>query len=110
MKDLLRITHVKDEICEIRVNIEDDGDSELLGATFLGILAKDNGDLKKAIIDAVFCYLCNEDEELAAVAERSMHEVQPTEGIQPALLIDDEILNELMSAKREADEKNNIAS
>ena len=98
MKDLLRITHVKDEICEIRVNIEDDGYSELLGATFLGILAKDNGDLKKAIIDAVFCYLCNEDEELAAVAE------------QPALLIDDEILNELMSAKREADEKNNIAS
>lgn len=52
MKELLRITHLRGDVCEIKVDLQDEGDGEQLASAILGILGK-GGEARVAIMAAV---------------------------------------------------------
>lgn len=56
MKELLRITHLRDDVCEIKVDLQGDGDGEQLASAILGILGK-GGMARVAILAAVDTYM-----------------------------------------------------
>lgn len=78
MKDLFKITLIEDNLCQIEANIENDDEGELLSATLLGILGRDEGRLKAAILSAVFAYAEIDPEELSKIVMRDMMPIVPS--------------------------------
>lgn len=72
MKELLKITHINDDICEIVSNISSEEDEELLSACILGILGRDSQRLRDAIMVAAMAYLLGDKDELRDITKKTM--------------------------------------
>ena len=55
-KDLLRITHVKDDICEIRIGLDTEEKAMMLSDILLGVMVK-SPRLARAVIAAASMYV-----------------------------------------------------
>ena len=71
MKELLRITNIKEDICEVNCEMDCQEDEETLSAAILGVMCQDER-VADAINAASDCYRQNTEEAQRVVREASM--------------------------------------
>lgn len=61
MKELLKITHLKDGVCEAKCDIENEHEKQMMAAAILGLMDKDK-ELAHALMNACFNYALHRKE------------------------------------------------
>lgn len=61
MKELLKITHLKDGVCEAKCDIENEQEKQMTAAAILGLMDKDK-ELAHALMNACFNYALHRKE------------------------------------------------
>ena len=72
MKELLKITHLKDGVCEAKCDLQNEHEKQMMAAAILGLMDKDK-DLAQALLNACFNYAIHRKEvsEMNALAIKS---------------------------------------
>ena len=72
MKELLKITHLKDGVCEAKCDLQNEQEKQMTAAAILGLMDKDK-DLAQALMNACFNYALHRKEvsEMNALAIKS---------------------------------------
>lgn len=63
MKDLLKITHIKDDVCKVDVNLGDNEDGELLASALFSALLNGGARIKAAFFAALCAYLETDEKD-----------------------------------------------
>ena len=71
MKELLKITNVKDDVCEISANLEINEDVEMLSAALLGAMCQSE-DMARAVMAAANTFVNDKEEVTKVTATSSM--------------------------------------
>lgn len=72
MKELLKITHLKDGVCEAKCDLQNEQEKQMAAAAILGLMDKDK-DLAQALMNACFNYALHRKKvsEMNALAIKS---------------------------------------
>lgn len=72
MKELLKITHLKDNVCEAKCDLQNEQEKQMTAAAILGLMDKDK-ELAQALMNACFNYALHRKEvsEMNALAIKS---------------------------------------
>ena len=63
MKELLKITFIQEDVCEVKSDVTDYEDGQQLAAALLGVLVKGNTALQSAILAATAAFIEGVDDE-----------------------------------------------
>lgn len=75
MKDLLKIFHVKDDICIVDVNLENDEDGEMLAANLLALMTNGPDRFKAAFLAAAMAYVSTDEEGIREAVSKASFRV-----------------------------------
>lgn len=79
MKDLLRITQLDGDVCEVFANISDSEEGSILASNLLALLTSGPTSVKAAIMTAVLAFVKTDPDELEKLVEGSILPVPNTQ-------------------------------